>query len=184
MWSRCFSLDITCNNSKFQAIFVINYLAGKDEANKIINAGEIRKHGESPWRVSKYKWESKYALLQNILNFCIFLPKLVFLSLPLFNAFLPFLWKIVHMLLLSRICPNSHGEIGKKMWYQFYIDSFLCKDQDPMVLQWNQWCNNANISLVMFSEHNLENWRRLKYWPQRAPKISSPPTQYLFKRFP
>ena len=31
MWSRYFALDKTCNNSKFQTTFVINYLAGKDK---------------------------------------------------------------------------------------------------------------------------------------------------------
>ena len=48
MWGRYFALDKTCNNLKFQAIFVINCLAGKDEKNKIINTEEIRKLGKSP----------------------------------------------------------------------------------------------------------------------------------------
>ena len=90
MWGRYFALDKTCNNLKFQAIFVINCLAGKDEKNKIINTEEIRKHGKSPWRFSKYKWERKCALFQNILKFCIFLPKLAFPFLPIFNVFCPF----------------------------------------------------------------------------------------------
>ena len=41
-------LDKTCNNSTFQANFVMNCLAGKDEENKMINAEEIGKHGKSP----------------------------------------------------------------------------------------------------------------------------------------
>ena len=48
MWSRYFALDKTCNNSKFQTTFVINYLAGKDKENKSSNAEEIGKHGKSP----------------------------------------------------------------------------------------------------------------------------------------
>ena len=60
-WGRYFALDKTCNNLKFQAIFVIICLAGKDEKNKIINTEEIRKHGKSPWRFSKYKWDRKCA---------------------------------------------------------------------------------------------------------------------------
>ena len=141
-------LDKTCNNSTFQANFVMNCLAGKDEENKMINAEEIGKHGKSPWRVCKYRWERKRTLFQNILEFCIFLPKLVLPFLPFFNIFLPFLWKIMHTPLLSRICPDRHGELGKKS---------DIKGQGLMVLQWNQRCNNANISLDMFLEHELEN---------------------------
>ena len=120
MWSRYFALDKICNNSKFQTTFVINYLAGKDKENKSSKAEEIRKHGKSPWRVSKYKWERKHALFQNILQFCIFLPKLV---LP----FLPFLWKIIHMPLLSRISPDRHGELGKKCDTNFILAFALAK---------------------------------------------------------
>ena len=52
---------------------------------------------------------------QNILKFCIFLPKPAFPFLPIFNVFLPFLQKIVHMPLLSRICPDRHGDLGKNV---------------------------------------------------------------------
>ena len=47
MQSRYFTFHKTCNNvTKFQAIFIINYLAGENEENKIINAEEITKHGK------------------------------------------------------------------------------------------------------------------------------------------
>ena len=120
MWSRYFALDETCNNSKFQTTFVINYLAGKDKENKSSNAEEIGKHGKSPWRVSKYKWERKHVLFQNILKFYIFLPKRV---LP----FLPFLWKIMHMPLLFRTSPDRHGELGKKCDTNFILTFALAK---------------------------------------------------------
>ena len=44
-----------------------------------------------------------------------------FAILPFFNVFLPFLWKIVHMPLLSRICPDRHGELGKKCDTNFIL---------------------------------------------------------------
>ena len=120
-------LDKTCNNSTFQANFVMNCLAGKDEENKMIYAEEIGKHGKSPWRVCKYKWERKHTLFQNILEFCIFFPKLVLPFLPFFNVFLLFLWKIMHMPLLSRICPDSHGELGKKSDTNFSLTFAFAK---------------------------------------------------------
>ena len=107
-----FLLKITCymiifkgiktwHNSKFQTISVLNCLDGKNEENEITNAEEIRKHGKSLLRVFKYKWERKHALFQNILKLCIFLPK------P--SNILLFFGKIVHMPLLSRICPGRPG---------------------------------------------------------------------------
>ena len=88
MQSRYFSFHKTCNNvTKFQAIFIINYLAGENEENKIINAEEITKHGKCLWGVSKHKWERKPALFQNVLKFCIFLPKPILPFLPFFVVF-------------------------------------------------------------------------------------------------
>ena len=113
MQSRYFSFHKTCNNvTKFQAIFIINYLAGENEENKIINAEEITKHGKCLWGVSKYKWERKPALFQNILKFCIFLPKPVLPFLPFF---------VVFEKSCTCSCPGSHGELGKICDFNFIL---------------------------------------------------------------
>ena len=50
--------------------------------------------------------QKKSRLFQNIFSFCTFLPKFL-KCLPFINTFLHFFWKMAHILLLSRIDPES-----------------------------------------------------------------------------